>query len=90
MDAMVVFLLVVLLLAAMAGVLGAVLKATLVLVLSFVLAAVILVWLGSSYARRRFHRFRRDVEAQIDRQRRRDRAYDVASDPDRPGLPGDR
>ena len=83
-----VFLLILLLLAAAGGVLGAVLKATLVLALSLVLAIVLLAWIGTWYAKHRLRRFRLDVEARMDQQRRRQQAYDVGPDQRSRDLPG--
>lgn len=74
---MLLFILILLLLAAAAGVLGAVLKITLVLVLSLILSVVLLSWVGIWYAKRRMRQFQRDVEARIDRARRRREAYDL-------------
>jgi len=75
-----VFLLILLVHAAAAGVLGAVLKVTLVIVLSFVLAIVLLAWIGTWYAKRRFRAFQRDIATRYDQDRRRREAYDVTSD----------
>jgi hypothetical protein len=73
----VVFVLLLLLIAAAAGILGAVLKVTLILVASLILSVVLLAWIGVWYTKRRLRQFQRDVEARIDRDRRRRGAYDV-------------
>ena len=88
---MTVFLLILLVLAAAAGVLGAVLKVTLVIVLSFILTIVLLAWIGTWYAKRRFRDFQRDVQVRFDQDRRRQEAYDVGSErpPDRARRLGD-
>lgn len=78
---MVVFILLLLLVAALTGILGAVLKLTLIVVVSLILSIVVLAWIGVWYTKRRLRRFQREVEARIDRDRRRRGAHDVGGPP---------
>ena len=60
------------------------------LLIAAMTGVILLVWIGSWYAKRRFREFQRQFEASANRDRRRREAYDVGTDPHDQNLrPGD-